>query len=411
MRYAPPARACYSWRSILFDHIFRSKVDFNFELQNWLGAEAVWVGDAWVTMLSEGLKSLRVDDKKIKVVLPAYSCNEFVKAILLADLEPLFVDINEDGKLTLASLNEIDPNPILAVLAVNTSGVVGELNAILSWANKNGCYLVEDAGYTFLGKDEGGRPFGSWGHATIINMSEGKIIPCGGGAWAVKTHDLADKGRRQFMQLISTSPQTNVKEAIHLAIYRLGSSRFIFHLYQWMRNKGLADWKAALTSEPSRLGENYATGDLEQDGDAMRLSETYRKQLESILPKPWNNIRQNCALQVMRNEIKLKQHRHLRLQWWQAQQMKGIQLLPIPSDAMPVKCPVLIDCKGFNDDQLNQLAALGIKKQYPSTWPMYHLDAPFSRLFYEQAFTLPIHEGIFLNDIAKRVLILKQILQ
>jgi hypothetical protein len=69
---------------------------------------------------------------------------------------------------------------------------------------------------------------------------------------------------------------------------------------------------------------------------------------------------------------------------------------------------VLIDCKGFNDAQLSELAALGIKKQYPSTWPMYHLDAPFSRLFYEQAYTLPVHEGIFLEDIEAYETVLKK---
>lgn len=410
MIFAPPAKASFSWWSIVFNHFFKPKVDFNKELGQRLGAEAVWVGDSWVPMLAEGLKSLRLGSDKTKVVLPAYSCNEFVKAILLADLEPLFVDINENGKFCLAPLNDIDPSPVLVVLAVNTSGVVGELDGILGWANQHDCYLVEDAGYTFLGNNAAGRPLGSWGHATIINMSEGKIIPCGGAAWAVKTDELAVKGERQFMQLESTPPRANIGEAIHLAIYRLGSSRFVYHLYQCLRKWGLADWKAALTTEPSRLGENYATGDLEQDGDAIQLSETHRKQLESILPRPWNNIRQNCALQVMCKEIKQKQDRNLRLQWWKDQQLNGVHFLPTPPDAMPVKCPVLIDCKGFNDTQLSELAALGIKKQYPSTWPMYQLDAPYSRLFYEQAYTLPVHEGIELKDIKAYAALLKNMM-
>ena len=408
MLFAPPAKASFSWWSIVSNHFFRPKADFNMELEQRLGAKAVWVGDSWVPMLAEGLKSLRLGSNKTKVVLPAYSCNEFVKAVLLADLEPLFVDIDQNGKFCLASLNDIDPSPVLAVLAVNTSGVVGELDEILGWANQHDCYLVEDAGYTFLVYNAAGRPFGSWGHATIINMSEGKIIPCGGAAWSVKTDELAVKGKKQFMPLESTPPRANIGEAIHLAIYRLGSSRFVYHFYQCLRKWGLADWKAALTTEPSRVGENYATGDLEQHGDAIRLSETHRKQLESIRPKPWNNIRQTCALQVMCNEINLKHDRQLRLQWWKNQQLNGFYFLPTPPDAMPVKCPVLIDCKGFNDAQLKELASLGIKKQYPSTWPMYHLDAPFSSLFYEQAYTLPVHEGILLEDIEAYASVLKK---
>lgn len=408
MIFAPPAKANFSWWSVLFDHFFKPKADFNQELKKLLGAEAVWVGDAWVIMLAEGLKSLALGSTKKQIVLPAYSCNEFVKAILLANLEPVFVDIAEDGRFSVDCLDNVDTHQVLALLAVNTSGVVGELDGLLAWADQHGCYLVEDAGYSFLGEDLHGKPYGSWGHATIINMSEGKIIPCGGAAWLVKTAELAERGKKQFMPLLQTKPKSNLVEAVHLAIYAIGSSRYVYHLYQLMRKWGLADWKAMLTTEPTRVGENYETGDLAMVDDQVRLSNVHAEHLRSIQPRPWNNIRQTCALQVISNESKLKQDRHLRLQWWKNQQLNGVHFLPTPPDAMPVKCPVLIDCKGFNDAQLNELAALGIKKQYPSTWPMYDLDAPFSRLFYEQAYTLPVHEGILLEDIEACASVLKK---
>lgn len=411
MFYAPPAKSNFSWWAVLSDHLFKPKADFSQQVKALLSADAVWVGDAWVPMLAEGLKSLAFGTSKKQIVLPAYSCNEFVKAILLANLEPLFVDLDMDGRLCVDCLDDIDSNQVLALLAVNTTGIVGDLDALLAWSDQHGCYLVEDAGYSFLGEDSHGKPFGSWGHATIINMSEGKIIPCGGAAWSVKTAELAERGRKQFMPLEQRRPNSNLSEALKLAIYAIGSSRFVYHIYQWMRKWGLADWKAMLTTEPSRVGENYETGDLAMVGGLIQLSNVHAEHLKSINPKPWNNFRQSCAIQVLKTEKKLKKSRNLRIQWWKNQQMPGVRFLSIPPAAMPVKYPVLIDFKGISNTEISILASLGIKKQYPQSWPMYGIAAPFSRIFYEQAYTLPIHEGIFLDDLEAYASAIKKMMQ
>jgi hypothetical protein len=72
---------------------------------------------------------------------------------------------------------------------------------------------------------------------------------------------------------------------------------------------------------------------------------------------------------------------------------------------------VLIDLSGSTASQLAFLAVCGIKKQYPSTWPMYGIAAPSSRKFYEQAYTLPIHEGILLKDVEANAAVVRKILQ
>jgi len=397
--FAPPAKANFSWWSVLLDHFFKPKADFSQETKKLLGAESVWVGDAWVPMLAEGLKSLSAGGAKTQIILPAYSCNEFVKAILLANLEPVFVDIGDDGRFSVDCLDNLNANQVLALLAVNTSGVVGDLDGLLAWANQYGCYLVEDAGYSFLGEDIYGKPYGSWGHATIINMSEGKIIPCGGAAWLVKTVELAERGRKQFLPLQQIKPKSNLSEAVHLAIYAIGSTRYMYHFYQLMRKWGLADWKAMLTTEPSRVGENYETGDLVMVEGQIQLSNAHAEHLRAIFPRPWNNFRQCCAIQVLKTTNNLKKSRNLRIQWWMNQQLPNVLFLKLPTAAMPVKFPVLIDLSECTASQLAFLAACGIKKQYPSSWPMFGIAPPNSRKFYEQAYTFPIHEGIFLEDI------------
>ena len=53
---------------------------------------------------------------------------------------------------------------------------------------------VEDANYTSLGRsDHDGRRFGSYGHYAVLNFSQGKKIPVGGGA-VVTNIDAGDEG-------------------------------------------------------------------------------------------------------------------------------------------------------------------------------------------------------------------------
>jgi hypothetical protein len=102
----------------------------------------------------------------------------------------------------------------------------------------------------------------------------------------VKTAELAEKSIKQFLPMLQTKPKSNLAEAVHLAIYTIGSSRYVYHLYQLLRKLGLADWKAMLTTEPSRLGENYATGDLAMVEGQVQLSNVHAGHLRSIHPRP-----------------------------------------------------------------------------------------------------------------------------
>lgn len=397
--FLPPAKALFSWWSAVLPSA--EKVDFPSALASFLGAPKVLVGDAWVNVLAEGFKGLAKGDKRKKVVLPGYSCNEFVKAILLANLEPLFVDIDAKGRIQTAALESIDHREVLALLAVNTSGVISPLEELRSWCDAHDCYLVEDAGYTFLGEGKNGKKYGSFGHVAIINMSEGKIIPCGGAAWVINEAALLEKFHFLEEMLTVNKPVSNTKEAIRLAVYRLGSSLWGYHAYQLLRKLGLGDWKSRLTSEPSRLGENYATGDLEWVGDEIQINKTHQDHLSNIIIRPWNRVRQQCASSILRNRKKLLMQRQQMLECYR----KKLQSLPldIPETAMPVRLPIFLSISQNDHELIQKLADSGIKKQYPASWPMYRLPLPNSRKFYEQAFTLPLHESVRIKDIEKNL--------
>lgn len=409
--YSPPAKATFNWWKLLFCQFLGKKENYTQAITGYTGSVQAWVGDAWVPMLAIGLRSIAsIRPAKKLVVLPAYSCNEFVKAILLADLEPCFVDIDGKGRFNASVLQDVDSAQVLAVLAVNTTGVVGQLEALKAWCEENHCYLVEDAGYTFLGTDEKGKPFGTWGHATIINMSEGKIIPCGGAAWLVNTPELLASSSAAFQFLEETDPKSNLMEALQLALYKIGSSRLVYHGYQVLRQYGLADLKARMTAEPSRRGENYATGNLEWINGRIELDVHHAKELNSIKPRPWNHFRQACAVQILKNRHRLIEIHRKRVKWWKEYKPEGLICNPLPERGMPVRLPVLLDLSRLSDNQIHELASLGIKKQYPATWPMYHLPFPHSKLFYEQAYALPLHSGMIKRDIHELSLRLKTLL-
>jgi dTDP-4-amino-4,6-dideoxygalactose transaminase len=394
--FLPPAKAQFSWWKSVWPNL--ASVDFPAAVQEFLVAPKVLVGDAWVNMLAEGFKGLAKADNRKKVVLPGYSCNEFVKAILLADLEPLFIDLDAQGKIQTHVLDALDKTEMLALLAVNTSGIASPLAELRTWCDAHQCYMVEDAGYTFLGEDENGKRFGSFGHVSIINMSEGKIIPCGGAAWVINEAALVEKYELLDRILSDTEPLSNSKEATRLAVYRLGSSLWGYNFYQLFRKLGLGDWKARLTSEPSRLGEDYASGDLEWKEDKIVIKAAHLKILENIRIRPWNRVRQQAALLILKSRKQLIHQRKQKVEKYK-QLLKALPL-ELPPLGMPVRLPILLS---VNDKQtIEKLADRGIKKQYPPSWPMAGLDLPSSKKFYLQAFTLPLHESVTIGDIEKK---------
>ncbi|MEY4586401.1 MAG: hypothetical protein RIT05_819 [Bacteroidota bacterium] len=389
--YFPPAKTSFNWFSVILNSIVSRKY-FTHQLRSYLSAQQVVVGDSWVPLLAAGLKSLQSDLVRRKIIVPGYCCNEFIKAILLAGLEPYYVDINDRGEMEVSSFESIDPSEILAILVVNTSGVVSDHNSIRAWCEKNNCWLVEDAGYTILGQDENGAPFGSLGHVAIINMSEGKIFPCGGAAWVINDQRLIGSCNLLEESISSQSPRSIFSEAIQLLVYKVGSSKWGFHLYQLLRKFGLSDLKQKFSSEPSRYKENYLTGDLEWENGSIRLTSQHRKELEKIRIRPWNRIRNQCAITILEQYVTMRSKRLKKLTLFN--KYLSSVLLSLPKNGMPIKLPILLSESTVAASDFSILLKRGLKKQYPPTWPMTKLPLPNSIRFYHQSYTLPIHDSI-----------------
>ena len=95
MIYQPPAKSLAPLKAVLAP-LQNKNADFEKVLATYLRAKDVVIGDAWVWVLAEGLRALGEGYSEKKIILPAYSCNEFTKAILLAGFEPLYIDLADD---------------------------------------------------------------------------------------------------------------------------------------------------------------------------------------------------------------------------------------------------------------------------------------------------------------------------
>jgi len=389
--YFPPAKTSFNWLRVVLDSLVSSE-NFASQLRSYLSAQQVIIGDSWVPLLAKGLKSLQVDLLRRKIIVPGYCCNEFIKAILLAGMEPFYIDTNARGEMEVSGFESVDPSEILAVLVVNTSGVISDHNSIRAWCEKNNCWLVEDAGYTILGIDQNGAPFGSLGHVAVINMSEGKIFPCGGAAWVINDKRLIGSCNSLEESINFQSPRSIFSEAIQLFIYNVGSSKWGFHIYQLLRKFGLSDLKQKFSSEPSRYNENYMTGELEWENRSIQLTSQHRKELEQIRIRPWNRVRNQCATAILSRHSNIRLVRLKKVELYK--KYLGELLLPVPAIGMPIKLPILLPENVTKSSEFSGLSKYGVKKQYPSTWPMATLPLSNSVRFYHQSYTLPLHDSI-----------------
>ena len=390
--YSPPAKSVFSWFGVFWASLALQKVSFEETLKSFFKAEEVVIADAWVNLLAAGFRTLPNLDRK-EVIIPAYACNEFFKAILLADLVPVPIDLSPDCKILPEAVKAATNKRTLALLAVNNTGVCSDLRSLRKVCDELGIWMVEDAGYTLFGKDKHDQYFGSFGHASIVNMSEGKIIPVGGAAWVVNDPKLRPASDSLKIAIGEQKALPIWKELFKLLVYRLGSSPVGFRLYQSMKAAGLGDLKAKFTSEPSRRGEDYSSGNLLIQEGALALEPEHRKQLEEIILRPWNQARQQCAAMIFNKREQMAENRRYRLAQTLQQMPRQVQPLQLPPGGMPVKLPFLVP-QEWRASELEHLAAYGLKKQYPATWPMAKWDFPTAQRFYKTVYTWPIHEGV-----------------
>lgn len=126
------------------------------------------------------------------VVLPSFTFNSTVNAILWNGLEPVFADISLGG-FTLdpnSAADALADRNARAILVTHVFGNPADVNTLQGLADSTGARLIYDAAHAY-GARHGGRAIGGFGDAEIFSLSGTKLITSAeGGIISSKNEEL-----------------------------------------------------------------------------------------------------------------------------------------------------------------------------------------------------------------------------
>jgi len=113
--------------------------------------------------------------------VPTNICEVIIAAILYADLEPVYVDVDPViGNVSLSHIESCPLDEVGVVIAVHHFGSPLPIADICAWARQHNIFVIEDV-CNSLGAVADGRPAGTWGDAAIYSFGPGKILDVGEG--------------------------------------------------------------------------------------------------------------------------------------------------------------------------------------------------------------------------------------
>ena len=137
--------------------------------------------------------------RKKKVLVPVMTFSATAASVLYEDLEPIFVDINENNlNINFEDLKKKYTKDCVAVIAVHFGGHACEMDKIVKWAKKKKLIVIEDCAHTCGGEFKG-KKLGTWGDFGCYSFEDKKIISTGDGG-SLCTND---KKKYKLLQSIS----------------------------------------------------------------------------------------------------------------------------------------------------------------------------------------------------------------
>jgi len=408
--YRPPAVSDVFLGRVVLRLLRGDRTRLEGEIAGFLGSAAVAAGSSWVHVLALLLEELgRRGGGRREVILPSYSCNEFTKATLLAGLEPRYVDVARDLAASPAAIERAIGPPTLAAFAINNVGRESENARIRTLCDRRGVVCVEDATYTFLGaSDHDGRRFGSYGHYAVLNFSEGKIIPVGGGAVVAGDRDGAVVIAAVRDRIAARPPRSVLGELARLVIYRAGSSPVGYTAYRLLRELTRVDLKKRMSMEPTRAGEVGHDLQLDPAGRVTFVAGREAALRDGVALRPLGRIKQLCGGVVIRPADAIRRDRARRYERF-VEALAGaaaVEVLRYPAGGMYIKAPILVHAD-VTAEQRGELDRCGVIRGYAKDYPTYGNPAyPNGNLFFERLFTLPLHRQIddaTIREIAARL--------
>ncbi|MEQ8205261.1 MAG: DegT/DnrJ/EryC1/StrS family aminotransferase [Woeseia sp.] len=177
-------------------------------------------GRGAMSLLLRNLADQQTDRERRYVVVPAYTCYSVAASALMAGLDVLVCDIDEDTLCyNQEQLESIDFRQVLAIVSANLYGIPDQLPELEALAKQHGVFLIDDAAQC-LGATVGGRRVGTFGDAGILSFDKGKIITSINGGVIVTNNDaLAEKLSAAHDELQPLPVATRIAELVKLGVY------------------------------------------------------------------------------------------------------------------------------------------------------------------------------------------------
>lgn len=131
-----------------------------------------------------------------EVIVPAHTFVATAQAVVRAGLQPVLVDVLEDGLIAPKAVDGAINPRTRAVIPVHLYGKLAAMEEITALAKKHALFVLEDAAQAH-GAQRDGRKAGAWGDAAAFSFYPGKNLGALGDGGAVTTNcpELAERIR------------------------------------------------------------------------------------------------------------------------------------------------------------------------------------------------------------------------
>ena len=196
-----------------------------------------------------------------EVLVPALSWISTAEVVHTRGAKPVFVDIDRTYTIDVSLLDAHTTENTKGIIPVHLYGCPANMDAICSWASRNGCFVLEDCAQAH-GAEWNGQRIGTFGDAASFSFYPGKNLGAYGDAGAIATdnHELANHtrmlcrhGQREKHDHVLPNGRNSRLDGIHAAILNVK----LRYIEQWTQERiAVAQWyREALEGIPVQLPE------------------------------------------------------------------------------------------------------------------------------------------------------------
>lgn len=175
-----------------------------------------------------------------EVVLPAFTCEAVVYALMYRGIKPVYADIEPfTFNVSPAGVERVLTTRTRAIIAQHTFGVPCDLESILAIAREKNLRVIEDCALA-LGSSYKGKPVGTLGDASMFSTDRSKLISTQwGGVAFTRDGGLAERVRssRQACPHLTKGQVVNI--ALQFLLSPLMLSPYAYYAGRYAFNIGL----------------------------------------------------------------------------------------------------------------------------------------------------------------------------